>query len=186
DLVVYGPDIAPLRTPHPGQTAPVAPDVPFELEQRTQSITPEALRDVPQNAVGQPALDVSDNRGLADEEVSVVSPNGGTYTIQVSSFDGGYSNDPWVLRVDRAAATPLPTTCTNPPATGGGVTKTMPVVPANASTLYLFASQRFGDLYGLQAENDVWNGLQTLAARTDAAGGAVIPVDADAAVQNAL
>jgi Tol biopolymer transport system component len=186
DLVVYGPDIAPLRTPHAGQTASFAGDVPFELGQRTQSITPEALRDVPQNAAGQPALDVSDNRGLADEEVSVVSPNGGTYTIQVSSFDGGYSNDPWLLRVDRAPAIQLPTACTNPPATGGGVTKTMPSVPANASTLYLFASKRFGDLYGLQAENDVWNGLQTLAARTDAAGGAVIPVDANGPVQNAL
>ena len=186
DLVVYGPDIVPLRTPHAGTTAPFVGDVPFVLGQRTQSITPEALRDVPQNAAGQPALDVSDNRGLADEEVAVVSPDGGTYTIQVSSFDGDYSNEPWQLRVERAAAIPLPSTCTNPPATGGGVTKPMPPVPANASTLYLFASKRFGDLYGLQAENDVWNGLQTLAARTDAAGGAVIPVDANAAVLSAL
>ena len=62
----------------------------------------------------------------------------------------------------------------------------MPSVPANASTLYLFASKRFGDLYGLQAENDVWTRLQTLAARSDAAGGAVIPVDANTAVLNAL
>src|SRR4029077_5764541 len=53
-------------------------------------------------------------------------------------------------------------------------------------TLYLFASKRFGDLYGLQAENDVFARLQTLAARTDAAGGAVIPVDANAAVLTAL
>ncbi|MET1009440.1 MAG: C25 family cysteine peptidase, partial [Gaiellaceae bacterium] len=186
DLVVYGPDITPLRTPHAGHTAPFVGDVPFVLGQRTQSITPEALRDVPQNAAGQPALDVSDNRGLADEEVSVVSPDGGTYTIQVSSFDGDYSNEPWLLRVERAAAIPLPNTCTNPPATGGGVTKPMPVVSGTASTLYLFASKRFGDLYGLQAENDVWNGLQTLAARTDAAGGAVIPVDANSAVLSAL
>ena len=65
-------------------------------------------------------------------------------------------------------------------------TKAMPAVPTTASTLYLFASKRFGDLYGLQAENDVFSRLQTLAARTDAAGGAVIPVDANAAVLNAL
>ena len=149
DLVVYGPTIAPLRTPHSGAIQPVAGDVPFDLEQRTQSITPEALTDVPQSALGQPVLDVSDNRGLADEEVAVVSPEGGTYTIQVSSFDGGFSNDPWMLRVERSAAIPLPATCTNPPATGGGVTKPMPVVPATANTLYLFASKRFGDLYGL-------------------------------------
>ena len=135
---------------------------------------------MPQTALGQPVLDVSDNRGLADEEVAVVSPEGGTYTIQVSSFDGGFSNDPWMLRVERAPAIPLPATCTNPPIvpTDGGVTKPMPVVPATANTLYLFASKRFGDLYGLQAENDVWARLQTLAGRSDAAGGAVIPVDA--------
>ncbi len=184
--MVYGPTIAPLRTPHPGATQPVSGDVPFDLEQRTQSITPEALNDVPQGALGQPVLDVSDNRGLADEEVAVVSPEGGTYTIQVSSFDGGFSNDPWMLRVERSPAIPLPATCTNPPATGGGVTKPMPVVPPTANTLYLFASKRFGDLYGLQAENDVWARLQTLANRSDAAGGAVIPVDANAAVLTAL
>jgi Tol biopolymer transport system component len=186
DLVVYGPTTAPLRTPHPGATQPVAGDVPFDLEQRTQSITPEALSDVPQAAIGQPVLDVSDNRGLADEEVAVVSPEGGTYTIQVSSFDGGFSNDPWMLRVERSPAIPLPATCTDPPAAGGGVTKPMPVVPPTANTLYLFASKRFGDLHGLEAENDVWAKLQTLASRSDAAGGAVIPVDADTDVLTAL
>ena len=112
--MVYGPTIAPLRTPHPGATQPVSGDVPFDLEQRTQSITPEALTDVPQAALGQPVLDVSDNRGLADEEVAVVSPEGGTYTIQVSSFDGGFSNDPWMLRVERAPAIPLPATLYQP------------------------------------------------------------------------
>jgi hypothetical protein len=186
DLVIYGPSIAPLRTPHPGAQTPLAGDVPFALQQRTQSITPEALTDVPQSAGGQPVLDVSDSRGLADEEVSAVSPEGGTYTIQVSSFDGAYSNDPWVLRVEKAPALPLPGTCTNPQGPGGGVTKPMPQVPAGARTLYLVASKRFGDLYGLTAENNVWNALQTLAARSDAAGGAVIPVDANAAVLNAL
>ena len=186
DLVVYGPTTAPLRLPHPGATQPVAGDVPFELEQRTQSITPEALTDVPQSALGQPVLDVSDNRGLADEEVAVVSPEGGTYTVQVSSFDGGFSNDPWMLRVERSAAIDLPDTCTNPPFSNAGEVKTMPTVPATANTLYLFASKRFGDLYGLQAENDVWAGCRPLRARSDAAGGAVIPVDANAAVLNAL
>ena len=187
DLVIYGPTMQPLRTPHAGAQAPFAGDVPFDLGQRTQSITPEALTDVPQDAVnGQQALDVSDNRGLADEEVSVVSAEGGTYTIQVASFDGGYSNDPWVLRIERSPSIPLPPTCTNPQGPGTGVTKPMPVVPAGASTLYLFASKRFGDLYGLQSENDVFGRLQTLAARSDAAGGAVIPVDANPVVLSAL
>jgi Tol biopolymer transport system component len=192
DLVVYGPNILPLRTPHPAGPGVVAGDVPFDLEQRTQSITPEALTDVPQGAVpGQSVLDVSDNRGLADEEVAVVSPEGGTYTIQVAGFDGAFNNDPWMLRVERLPALLppelfQPQNCTNPPTAGGGVVKPMPTVPANASTLYLFASKRFGDVYGLAAEDDVWNRLQTLAGRTDAARGAVIPVDANPAVLTAL
>jgi len=88
--------------------------------------------------------------------------------------------------VEKSPAIPLPANCTNPQGPGTGVTKTMPTVPAGASTLYLFASKRFGNLYGLQAENDVWAALQTLAGRSDAAGGAVIPVDANTAVLNAL
>ena len=69
---------------------------------------------MPQDALaGQSALDVSDNRGLADEEVAVVSPEGGTYTIQVSSFDGAFSNEPWMLRVEKSPAIrsprPVPT-----------------------------------------------------------------------------
>ncbi len=91
-----------------------------------------------------------------------------------------------MLRVETSSAIPLPATCTNPQGPGTGVVKPMPPVPANASTLYLVASKRFGDLYGLQAENDVWARLQTLAARSDAAGGAVIPVDANTPVLNAL
>ena len=62
----------------------------------------------------------------------------------------------------------------------------MPSVPAGASTLYLFASKRFGDLYGARGREGVLNRLQTLAARDDAAGGAVIPVDANGAVLSAL
>ena len=63
---------------------------------------------------------------------------GGFHTIQVASFDGGYCNQPWMLRVEETPALPLPTTCTKPRGPGTGVTQTMPTVPANASTLYLF------------------------------------------------
>ena len=49
---------------------------------------------------------------------------------------------------------------------------------SDGSTLYLFNSKRYGDLYGSANETAVWNKLQTLAARSDAAGGTVIPVDA--------
>jgi hypothetical protein len=192
DLVVFGAAPAPLRLPK-ATSVPVGsaqlPDIPFTLGQRSQQITPEPLTDVPQN-VGT-VLGVSDNRGLDDEEVTLNTPEDttGFQTIQISSFDGGHSDEPWILRVEDIPAIPLPTACTKPPLTGGpggaGAAHAIPAVPATASTLYLFNSKRFGDLYGLTAENAVWSRLQTMAARTDAAGGAVIPVEGDAGVSGA-
>ena len=61
----------------------------------------------------------------------------------------------------------------------------MPAVPATASTLYLINSQRLGDLYGSVAEGDVWTKLLALAGRSDAAGGAVIPLESNGAVATA-
>ncbi|HET7046621.1 MAG TPA: PxKF domain-containing protein [Gaiellaceae bacterium] len=185
DLVVFGPTVAPLRRPKPAVGSTVAPNVTPDLQQRTQAIQPEVLADVPQAAPpGQSVIGVSDNRGLADEDVTFIVPEhapGAVATIQVTSFDGGYSNDPWMLRVEESPGLPLPTTCTPSPTTGTGATKPLPA-SVGGSTLYLFNSKRFGDLYGATAENDVWNKLSSLASRSDAAGGTVVPVDAIPAV----
>ena len=159
-----------------------AGEVPFVLEQRTQSITPEALTDVPQNAA-RPARARRLRQPRPRRRGSGRRlPGGRTYTIQVSSFDGDFSNDPWLLRVERRPAIPLPDTCTNPQGPGGGVTKPMPVGPGereHALSLRLEAVRR--PLRPPGRERRLGR-LQTLAARTDAAGGAVIPVDANAAV----
>ena len=186
DLVVFGPGIAPLRTPHPGAAAPFAGEVPFDLGQRTQSITPEALTDVPQEigrATGPRRLRqprprrrrgvrrLARGRDVHDPGLEL------RRRLQQRSLDAARRD----LVGDSAAGHVY-----EPAGPGTGVVKPMPPVPANASTLYLVASKRFGDLYGLQAENDVWARLQTLAARSDAAGGAVIPVDANTRVLNAL
>jgi hypothetical protein len=189
DLVVFGPTVAPLRVPKPGTQPTVAPLVDPSLQQRNQSIQPEALNDVPQAPPpGQSVVGVSDNRGLADEEVTFIVPEhspGATATIQVTSYDGSYSNNPWTLRVEESPAIPLPTTCTSTPLVGGGVTKSLPT-SVGGSTLYLFNSKRFGDIYGLTAENNVMTKLTGLAGRTDAAGGTVVPIDAVSTISNAL
>lgn len=185
DLVVFGPTVAPLRDPKPTVAATVAPNVTPDLQQRTQAIQPEVLADVPQAPpAGQSVIGVSDNRGLADEDVTFIVPEhapGAVATIQVTSFDGGYSNDPWMLRVEQSPGLPLPATCTPSPTPGTGATKPMPA-SVGGSTLYLFNSKRFGNLYGGAEEDAVWTKLQTLAARSDAAGGTVIPVDAISSV----
>ncbi|HEY3543408.1 MAG TPA: PxKF domain-containing protein [Gaiellaceae bacterium] len=189
DLVVYGPTVDPLRVPKPGTATTVAPNTIPSLQQRTQAIQPEVLADVPINPpTGQSVIGVSDNRGLADESVTFTVPEhstGAYATIQVTSYDDGYSNEPWMLRAEEDPLLPLPATCSASPSAYVGTTKPLPGT-VGGSTLYLFNSKRFGDLYGPTLEDSVWSKLQTLAGRTDAAGGTVIPVDAVPAVQTAL
>jgi Tol biopolymer transport system component len=192
DVVVFGPTAAPLRNPA-GHVTPLggqqAADVPYSLQQKTQVITPVAQSDVPQALTGQQVLGVSDNRGLADEEVSVGTPEDtlpGTFlTIQVTSYDGGYSDQPWQLRVEETPPPTLPPTCSQPAANGVGTAGTMPTIPTTASTLYLINAKRYGNLYGAAAESNVLAKLRTLALRSDAAGGAVIPVESYPSVNSA-
>src|SRR5207249_6686183 len=96
DLVVFGPAPEPLRDPRPGAVPQGVPDIPAELVGAGQAIAPEVQADVPQSApAGNQVLGVSDNRGLADEEISVGTPEAasGFLIIQVTSYDGGRSNE---------------------------------------------------------------------------------------------
>ena len=130
-------------------------------------VIPEVLGDVPLTPPeGQGVLGVSDNRGLADEEVTFVVPEDadGWVNIQITSFDGAYSNEPWMLRVEESPAIELPPGCKLPLALGGGTTRALPA-SVGGNTLYLFNSKRYGDLYGNANETALWNKLQTLAAR---------------------
>jgi hypothetical protein len=188
DLVVYGDVPPPLRTPKGSTSALQVSDVSGSLQQRTQAITPEVLGDVPVTPPeGLGVLGVSDNRGLADEEVTFVVPedSDGSIRIQISSFDGAYSNEPWMLRVEESEPIELPAGCKTPPLGAGGTTMAMPAT-VGGSTLYLFNSKRYGDLYGADNQADAWSRLQTMAARTDEAGGTVIPIDAIPTVAPAL
>jgi uncharacterized protein YjbI with pentapeptide repeats len=188
DLVVFGPTPAPLRDPHPAANTQTVPDVAAALDGTTQAIAPEVQADVPVDApAGNQVLGISDNRGLADDEVSVGTPEGtsGYLLIQVTSYDGDHSNDPWMLRVEETAPLPLPPTCSQPAGPGTGTAAAQFGNLSTASTLYLINAKRFGNLYGASAESTVMTKLQTLASRSDAAGGAVIPVENTAEVANA-
>ena len=125
-------------------------------------------------------LGVSDNRGLADEEVTFIVPedSDGTVTIQISSFDGAYSNQPWMLRVEESPPIELPPAARRRSPLrrrhdegAAGVRRRQ--ARSTSSTRSATATST-----GNANETAVWNKLQTLAARTDAAGGTVIPVDA--------
>jgi Tol biopolymer transport system component len=186
DMVVFGQPSQPLRSPHPAGSSQSVPDTPQSLNPLT-AIAPEVQTDVPQAIAGQQVLGASDNRGFADEEVSVGTPesSNGFLTIQVSSYDGGFSDQPWMLRVEETPAIPLPTTCQQPTGPGTGTATTQFGDMSTPTTLYLVNAKRIGDLYGSTDETNVINGLHTLASRTDAAHGAVIPVENNAAVATA-
>ena len=191
DLVVYGPVADPLRQPKASTSVLQAGDVGPDLQQRTQAVVPEVLGDVPVDAPeGTGVLGVSDNRGLADEEVTFIVPedaNGSIY-VQISSFDGAYSNEPWMLRVEESPAIDLPDDCKKPMALGGGTTPLPLPTSFQGDTLYLVNSKRYGDLFGVANENAMWSKLGTLANRPvgDPARGTVIPVDAVPGVAAAL
>ena len=180
DLVVYGEVPPPLRQPKASTSSLQTEDVGPDLQQRSQAVIPEVLGDVPVTPPeGQGVLGISDNRGLADEEVTFIVPedSDGWINIQITSFDGAYSNRPWMLRVEESPPIELPPGCRTPVTLGGGTTRALPT-SVGGNTLYLVNSKRYGDLYGSANETAVWNKLQTLAARSDAAGGTVIPIDA--------
>jgi hypothetical protein len=185
DLVVFGPVPDPLREPKQSTSSLQAGDVAADLQQRSQAIVPEVLGDVPVEVpdgspVGTGVLGVSDNRGLADEEVTFIVPEDadGSMFIQITSFDGAYSNEPWMLRAEVSPAIDLPDTdCRTATTIGVGPTRALPTLSPTGSTLYLHNAGRYGALNGLANETNVWDKLTELANRNDAAKGTVVPID---------
>jgi hypothetical protein len=185
DLVAYGPATPSLRAAPieqiPIDHIPLA-ETEQTLDQRNQEISPETLSDVPRNgSPGQVVVGTSDARGTAPEEVDLVSTGqSGSYTIQVTGYNGASSDLPYLLRVEQVAPPALPA-CPARSFVGGGTAGTMPSVPANANTLFLVNAKQLGDLYGATAESNV---LQALGSLTNQFGvvGAVIPVETNPAV----
>jgi Tol biopolymer transport system component len=197
DLTVAGPPAAALRAA-PGNAIPLQnsqlPDTEVELDQRSQPLAPETLQDVPTDAITTGANVVratSDNRGNADEEVTLLSQGEqGNYIVQVSDFEGD-SPMPYMLEVAVSAAPNLGTCDPRLPSSfphfPDGVAGAVPTtIPANVNTLILVNRKRLGDTYGAGAMNDVMAKLNELAGRADLGiVGAVVPVEGDSAVADA-
>ena len=165
------------------------------------AVSPETLDDIP-NIEGAPLRSVGENRGTADELIATVSdadpigvPPLGTefgsqqyYLLQVTAYNGGSSNSPYVLYV-KEYAPPPPPTCPAPrtyPFTGtlGSVPGSL---PANLNTLFLVDQKRMGATYGPTAAQQVIDKLNTLAGRSDlGVTGVVYPVDGNSTAGTAL
>ncbi len=187
DLVLYRPGATALRpsTPVPDQQIPLD-DVPPDLA-GIATPPPQTLQDVPLSSI--PLSSISANRGDSDESVAASSPDAaGYYTIQVSGYNGGFSDRPYVLRVKITPPPPVPQCSSRTfPHAGQGTPGTLPAsIPGNVNTFFLVDQKRLGDTYGAADAASVMSSLATLAGRGDLGViGAVIPVEGNPDVQAA-
>jgi hypothetical protein len=181
DLVVYGapadpaaPAAAPLRSV-PLRSVPLLDD---GIGTAVTGVAPTAqlLNDVPLRT-DLALLGQSAHHGTADEEVGALSAGGPGYlTVQVSGYNGAWSNAPYLLRV--VEDSPVTTTC---PLLGLGpqsVTGSLPVGTSATRALLMVNTQQLNAEYGATAASALLTKLGTFASRADVAG-LVVPVDAD-------
>jgi hypothetical protein len=197
DLVVYPPGWESTS----GATPPLRPSSAFravgnapalqettdpELNTSNQTAAVQSASDIPHPIAATPAA-VSDNRGTADESVSLFSDGTGydaacfngtgsctghTYLVQLSNYNNATSNSPYLLYA-RETAPAGGTTCSARlfPHSGDSGPNGNPygassAPPSGTQTLYLVSQKRLADEYGLTAEGQVMTKLTNLANAT--------------------
>lgn len=185
DLVMYSPASAPLRSiplrSIPLRSIPVEDDG-LNVDDSGSALPPETLQDISLESL--PLRSISANRSTHDEFVQTRSRGEtGFYTIQVSGYNGSFSDQPYVLRIK---VTPPPTIeCTPRTFPYVGTPGTIPTpIPSDVNTLFIVNQERLGDVYGAAAASSVMTALNTLAAHADVKG-VVIPVEDNSYVATA-
>jgi hypothetical protein len=185
DLVVYdstGEQSLRSGALRPAQTGPVTPIVDPVLGAVQQDVSPQLLQDVPIDAA-RPLAGASARRGTATESVKLVSRGqGGSYSLQVSGYNGASSGAPYLLRV-RQTLPPGAGTCAprSYAFAGQGVSTAPTPVPVNVKTLFLVNTKRLGDTFGTAEAATVVSRLSSMLSRPDVVG-AIVPVDANPVV----
>jgi len=99
DLAVFGPVAAPLRGAPIDQIIPVD-DHQIGVDPTSETVAPDSQFDIPLAApAGSGLVGLSANRSNAAERVDIANLRAGTYTIQVSGYNGAFSDRPFTLRV---------------------------------------------------------------------------------------
>jgi hypothetical protein len=177
DLAVFGPAPASLRgTPIEG-FIPVD-DHQIGVDPTSETVAPDAQYDIPLSApAGSKLLGLSANRSNNPERVDLGDLHAGTYTIQVSGYNGAFSDRPFTLRVRTQSLGLPPCTASNFGTKPSGVVA--PTLPAGMDTLFVVPTNRLRQLWGDADATALMNRLQTFV--TDQPGGVVsgiLPVDA--------
>jgi hypothetical protein len=203
DLTIQAPAAAGFFSAPVGSTpvgsTPIE-DTPLGFDNSGLALPSDTLQDIPVGStpvgstpVGStPVGSTSTTRGSSDETAQIVVGSGeGDATIGVTGYNGSWSDEPYVLRVQVVPPPALPpcparTFPNAMPAPG-----TLPAsLPTSTKTLFLVDRQRLVAMYG-QADTDALlakiggqGQAGTLAARPEVAG-AVLQVDGNAAVRAA-
>jgi uncharacterized repeat protein (TIGR01451 family) len=192
DLVMYRPASAPLSSIDlrsiPLSSIPLE-DQGLGVDNSGNALPPETIQDIPLESL--PLSSISTNRGTNDETVQAISTGeSGFYTIQVSGYNGAFSDQPYVLRV-KVTSPPAPPIGDCParsfPYPGEGTAGSIPTtLPDGLNTLFIVNQQQLGNMYGAAAAANVMTALANLASRGDlGVVGAVIRVEGDPAVASA-
>jgi CSLREA domain-containing protein len=192
DLVLFGPDVDPLRGTPASRLLPVDDGV-LGLDTLGASLPTETLDDIPltlpwDTTHAFTVHAVSANRGTHDEQIDTALLRPGRYVVQVSGYNGAWSPEPYALRI-RHLSTLTPSGC--PPLSFSGpapsTTSTLPSAGAyvGADTLFLVNRDRLVRAYPAGAQS-VLDQLATTAAQPSlGVHGVVVPVDGDPAVRAA-
>ena len=184
DLAVFKPKTAPL------QSAPLGgiplggiplPDNGVGTSNKDTSLAPEALQDVPNVGAaplggiplgGIPLGGIGQTRGNADELVQMTTgPETGYYTVQVTGYNGSFSNRPYQLRVKATGAAPVPNCPARSFPNAMGTPGPLPAAIApTTKTILLVDPVRMTAIYGSAATTSMMSELSNLAGRTDVMG----------------
>jgi len=201
DLVINKPALPGVQSSAQGSIAQGS--IPIEdvlpgVDNSTGALQPDAASDLAAGSIAQGSIaqgsiaqgSISANRGSVNEVAQIVTHGEtGDATIGVSGYNGGSSNQQYVLRVK---VTPPPGLPPCDPITGlnTATAGTLPAVtslPTTTKALFLVNRQRLVGLYGQTRTDALINSdpSSPLNAVAASVGGAVLPVDGDQNVHNA-
>lgn len=177
DLAVFGPGPAPLRGP-PIDTVIPTDDHQIGADPTSEAVAPDAQFDIPLSApAGSGLLGLSANRSNTAERVDLGDLRAGTYTIQVSGYNGAFSDLPFTLRV-RSQSLGLPP-CAASNFGAKSTTAIAATLPPGMDTLFVVPTNRLRQLWGDTDTTALMNRLQTfVTARPGGVVAGILPVDA--------
>ncbi len=184
DLTVFGPKAAPLRGSPIESYLPVD-DRRLGIDPGTEAVAPDSQRDIPLDApAGTGIVGISANRSTADERVDLGNLRAGTYTVQVTGYNGAFSDRPFTLRVrtqslnlPACSARALGATFAVPDAT---VPVTLQTSNSGIDTLFVVPVNRLRQLWSSADADALMTRLNDfVAAAPGGVKAGILPVNAD-------